>query len=507
MNCRWHLIWLGSIRASQRLIFGLVILLTINPLFAQYPDYSEYGEIYPGPESACGVHCLYLAAKLQGLQPDLNNLAKKTKLSRKGTSLLDLKRAAESIGLQAKGYRYDTRDWHKLVDLMTIAHFKTNHFVLVLRTTDKGVYIADPPKHIFFLPESEFVKKWSGNVLELSHPDVNLCSPKAHTTGKEPTLIVSIKNSKMMREELNFGTILADRQHEAKIIIRNNLDVKLCISDLKSSCGCTTLKPEQEEIPPGEETTIIVQLMTGGLSAGPCKRNITTTLAAGSEKYTVIVTLKGDVFTEGRLRSFPKELTFKCFSGQQPVEQRLVVKRDSRTQLEFVGITAAEPWLTCRVFDPNIQNDKGDQIIFAVHVKDVLPTGDYEGSLIVKTKHDKFDQLKIPVKLTIEPDVQPNPKMIFCNFTQEGTESKNFDVSLKSMSKLAFSIESVRIEPSSLGTVVALLGSEADTHSIKIVLTPPLGSETIFRGKVTVVTKHPYCSEVIIPVIGKVGTQ
>ncbi|NIP54187.1 MAG: hypothetical protein GWO26_19815 [Phycisphaerae bacterium] len=127
--------------------------------------------------------------------------------------------------------------------------------------------------------------------------------------------------------------------------------------------------------------------------------------------------------------------------------------------------------------------------------------------MIVKTKHDKFDQLKIPVKLTIEPDVQPNPKMIFCNFTQEGTESKNFDVSLKSMSKLAFSIESVRIEPSSLGTVVALLGSEADTHSIKIVLTPPLGSETIFRGKVTVVTKHPYCSEVIIPVIGKVGTQ
>ena len=68
-------------------------------------DYSWLGRVVPADAQACGVACLYAAAKNLNLTPDIDEIGRNASLGYAGSSLLDLKKAAPVIGLTAEGYK------------------------------------------------------------------------------------------------------------------------------------------------------------------------------------------------------------------------------------------------------------------------------------------------------------------------------------------------------------------------------------------------------------------
>ena len=88
-----------------------------------------------------------------------------------GTNLLDLARAAQSLGFATQGLK-GTYDAIADVSLPAIAHLRTRngdgHFVVLQRWNPRTVVIADPARGIRTLRSDRFSKRWTGYLLTVS---------------------------------------------------------------------------------------------------------------------------------------------------------------------------------------------------------------------------------------------------------------------------------------------------------------------------------------------------
>lgn len=88
----------------------------------------------------------------------------------KGFSMLDMKKFAQSLGMQSEGYTFDKVESLKKLKIPAIALIDTRsykHFVVIRQVTDDYVYLADPSWGNKHMRLDEFAKAWNDNVLLL----------------------------------------------------------------------------------------------------------------------------------------------------------------------------------------------------------------------------------------------------------------------------------------------------------------------------------------------------
>ena len=115
-------------------------------------------------EMDCGATCLRMIARHHGRYYSLEYLRRLTHQNKRGSSLLGISEAAEEIGFHTIGAKI-TFD-RLLDDIPTplVAHWKNNHFVVVIEANNKTVQIADPAHGINTVAADEFQKFWIGDV-------------------------------------------------------------------------------------------------------------------------------------------------------------------------------------------------------------------------------------------------------------------------------------------------------------------------------------------------------
>ncbi len=89
-------------------------------------------------------------------------------IKKRGFSLLDMKRYANNLRYKAAGYKIPEVDVLKKVTIPVIVLIETGsykHFVVIRRTDDKFVYIADPSWGNRKVPLKEFSKIWDQNII------------------------------------------------------------------------------------------------------------------------------------------------------------------------------------------------------------------------------------------------------------------------------------------------------------------------------------------------------
>lgn len=95
----------------------------------------------------CGPACLCMISGYYGKNYSLDNLRKKSILTKQGVSLYGLSEAAESIGFRTIAVRVDIDDLLEL-PLPCIIHWNQNHFVVLYKIGKKRkkteLYVADP---------------------------------------------------------------------------------------------------------------------------------------------------------------------------------------------------------------------------------------------------------------------------------------------------------------------------------------------------------------------------
>jgi rhodanese-related sulfurtransferase len=142
----------------------------------------EAAEKYTSSGPYCGVACLYVAMDLNDKKIDFANLVKPEYIgSHKGSSLAELKKAAEDNGVYAEPVGNLSSNELKVFSQSIILHVKSspkgkeyNHYVLFLGDKDGKAKIFDPPNPVEFIPYYELASQWDGTGLIVSAEPINL---------------------------------------------------------------------------------------------------------------------------------------------------------------------------------------------------------------------------------------------------------------------------------------------------------------------------------------------
>ncbi len=130
----------------------------------------------------CGLYCLYTAMKTMGKKVVFDDLLKPAYLgSRLGSTLFELKKAAENNGVSAEMAGKLTIRELRQSPYPIILHTKFandrkkyDHYELFLGTKDGMARLYDPPLPIKLVPFRELASRWDGNGLVLSNEPIDI---------------------------------------------------------------------------------------------------------------------------------------------------------------------------------------------------------------------------------------------------------------------------------------------------------------------------------------------
>ena len=132
----------------------------------------------------CGLYCLYTTMKLASREIDFTQLVKPEYIgSRKGSSLAELKKAAEDNGLYAvPAGKLTSRVLHNCPHPV-ILHVKSDvtskeydHYELFLGTKNGKAKILNPPEPVRLVPFRKLAPRWDGNGLIVSASPIDIGS-------------------------------------------------------------------------------------------------------------------------------------------------------------------------------------------------------------------------------------------------------------------------------------------------------------------------------------------
>lgn len=113
----------------------------------------------------CGPTCIKIITKFYGKTINTQQLRRLSETTRKGSSLLGLSDAAESIGYITLGAKLSFK---KLLEapLPCILHWNKNHYVVLYKIKRGLLYISDPAQGLLTYTKEEFINFWIGNNAE-----------------------------------------------------------------------------------------------------------------------------------------------------------------------------------------------------------------------------------------------------------------------------------------------------------------------------------------------------
>lgn len=115
-----------------------------------------------GHSRLCGPLCIAMIADYYGIHLKLDISQTRFNISKKGVSLLELKKMAENLGLYSEAMKIEYISLKERIMLPTIAHWYNKHYIVVYRILYNSVFIADPAIGMIEYTKEEFLKGWAG---------------------------------------------------------------------------------------------------------------------------------------------------------------------------------------------------------------------------------------------------------------------------------------------------------------------------------------------------------
>ena len=116
----------------------------------------------------CGSACLLSIIRYYGGDIPLSSLVELTNTTRNGTNLLELKKVAKSIGLDAVGYKVSEISKLHEIDRPFIAQLNISnntHFVVVYKLKEDKILMMDPSKGKVLMDIFEFTNLWTSYIM------------------------------------------------------------------------------------------------------------------------------------------------------------------------------------------------------------------------------------------------------------------------------------------------------------------------------------------------------
>jgi ATP-binding cassette subfamily B protein RaxB len=117
--------------------------------------------------SECGIACIAMIASHFGYCTDLPELRKRFSISLKGSTLEDLARLSETLGLVPRGLRLELEELPQLAK-PAILHWDMNHFVVLVSAQGRRIKIIDPASGEVEIDAKDASARFTGVALELT---------------------------------------------------------------------------------------------------------------------------------------------------------------------------------------------------------------------------------------------------------------------------------------------------------------------------------------------------
>ncbi len=160
----------------------------------------------------CGAACLLSIIKYYNGNIPIQKLLELTCTNKEGTTFYNLKEAADKIGLEAKGYKIENKDFSslketKLPSICQIINENYTHFVVIYEINKDKITIMDPAKGLKKIKKEEFLNKWTGYILIFS-PKSNI--PNISDKNYLSNIIINtiIKNKRIVLNIIILSLIL-----------------------------------------------------------------------------------------------------------------------------------------------------------------------------------------------------------------------------------------------------------------------------------------------------------
>ncbi|MBD2677223.1 MULTISPECIES: peptidase domain-containing ABC transporter [Nostoc] len=133
----------------------------------------KYQIVLQHSEEDCGAACIASIAKYYGRNLAIARVREAVGTGAQGTTLVGLKRGAQSLGFNARPVRATPQLIEKLHEapLPAIIHWKGYHWVVLYGKKGKKYVIADPSSGIRYLTPEELTIGWANYVMLLLLPD------------------------------------------------------------------------------------------------------------------------------------------------------------------------------------------------------------------------------------------------------------------------------------------------------------------------------------------------
>ncbi|MBW4452494.1 MAG: peptidase domain-containing ABC transporter [Nostoc indistinguendum CM1-VF10] len=133
----------------------------------------KYQSVLQHSEEDCGAACLATIAKHYGRTFAISRMREVVGTGSRGTSLLGLRRGAETLGFNTRQVKASMQlldQLHK-APLPAIIHWKGYHWVVLYGQKGKKYVIADPGVGIRYLTREELLEGWGNGIMLLLTPD------------------------------------------------------------------------------------------------------------------------------------------------------------------------------------------------------------------------------------------------------------------------------------------------------------------------------------------------
>ncbi|MBD2596177.1 peptidase domain-containing ABC transporter [Nostoc spongiaeforme FACHB-130] len=124
-------------------------------------------------EEDCGAACLAAISKYYGRTFTLSRIREAVGTGQFGTTLLGLKRGAETLGFNVRPVKTSPEVLNRMNEapLPAIIHWKGNHWVVLYGRKGQKCLVADPAVGIRYLSKQEIAEGWADWLMLLLEPD------------------------------------------------------------------------------------------------------------------------------------------------------------------------------------------------------------------------------------------------------------------------------------------------------------------------------------------------
>lgn len=316
-----------------------LILITTSQIFAAPVDSSDGTANKP----QCAQLVSHFLAHLNGVPISINDIIQEMPPQVEGNSLLEVSQFLESIGLKTEGQRLQ---WDELSQEKTpfLAHLEgEDHFVVVEDINGDRIAIFDGDAQRYEIEVDKIKSRFSGVILRVW--------PPSDFIPQRPGVIPGNPDGPRIVFETLFKD-LGEVVHEEGMIrfsfnFSNRGTHPLQIRKVQGDCSCTDAKSVDQDVLPGESSSIVVEFHPERLR-GPFTKIVAV---ATNDPVFPVVPLNFNGYISKRLSVTPSSVYLDSLSSNESTTQRVFVRYISERDFKVKQIMSDIPGVQVRV-DP-----------------------------------------------------------------------------------------------------------------------------------------------------------